>query len=64
MVLRLGEALEISLRERNRLLESAGLAGVYREHELDAPDLHLFQLAIERLMRAHEPYPAMAVDGH
>ena len=64
MVLRLSDALDISLRERNRLLESAGLPAAYRQHELGAPDLRPFQLAIERLMHAHEPYPALAVDGH
>lgn len=64
MVLRLSDALDIPLRERNRLLEGAGLSPVYGEQDLRGPDLRPFESAIERLMQAHEPYPATAVDGH
>lgn len=63
MVLRLGEALGLPLRERNRLLEAAGLAPAYRAESLTAPDLAPFRAAIDRLLSAHEPYPAMVVDG-
>ena len=63
MVIRLSEVLGLPLRERNRLLEAAGLAAAYREAELDSATLAPYRAAIERLLRAHEPYPAMVVDG-
>src|SRR5215467_10490517 len=39
MVLRLAEALQVPLRERNTLLLRAGYAPVYRRTSLDAPEL-------------------------
>ncbi|GAA0378716.1 transcriptional regulator [Acrocarpospora corrugata] len=64
MVLRLGEALGVSLRERNRLLQAAGLPAAYPEADMDGPGLAPFRAAIDRMLRAHLPYPAMVVDGH
>jgi transcriptional regulator with XRE-family HTH domain len=63
MVLRLSEVLGLSLRERNRLLEAAGLAPAYKEAGLDSETLAPFRSAIARLLDAHEPYPAMVIDG-
>ncbi len=63
MVLRLGEALEVPLRERNHLLHAAGLPALYPEAGVDSEDLAPFRAALERLLRAHLPYPAMVVDG-
>src|SRR5579872_7427276 len=39
MVVRLAESLELSLRERNALLMSAGYAPVFNESGIDAPQL-------------------------
>jgi transcriptional regulator with XRE-family HTH domain len=64
MVLRLGEALGVSLRERNHLLAAAGLPGEYPRASLTGAELAPYRAAIERLLRAHEPYPAMVVDWH
>jgi transcriptional regulator with XRE-family HTH domain len=64
MVLRLAEALDIGLRDRNRLLEGAGLPALYPGEDLQSPQLRPFQQAIERLLHAHEPYPGLVVDGH
>lgn len=63
MVLRLAEYLHIPLRERNRLLVAAGHAPLYRERPPDDPDSGRVRDALERILRAHEPYPAVAVDG-
>jgi transcriptional regulator with XRE-family HTH domain len=52
MVLRVGQALGIPLREQNRLLEAAGLPP-----DLDDADLAPFRAAIEQLLTAHLPYP-------
>jgi transcriptional regulator with XRE-family HTH domain len=64
MVLRLAEALDIGLRDRNRLLEGAGLPALYAREDLHGPQLRPFEQAIERLLHAHEPYPGLVVDGH
>src|SRR5262245_39242564 len=64
MLLRLADPLDIPLRERNELLVAAGFAPVYPERGLDAPALRAARDAVERVLRGHEPYPALAVDRH
>ena len=64
MVLRLANRLEVPLRERNRLLTAAGYAPLYREHALADPEMRAPAQAVERVLAAHEPYPALAVDRH
>ncbi|MDT7728903.1 MAG: hypothetical protein QOI21_5479 [Actinomycetota bacterium] len=62
MVLRLGEHLEVPLRERNQLLLAAGYAPVYSESGLSDPDMTAVREAVRLLLRGHEPYPAAVVD--
>lgn len=64
MVLRLGDALGVPLRERNELLHAAGLSAGFPEANLAGPDLEAHRAALERLLRAHQPYPALVVDRH
>jgi transcriptional regulator with XRE-family HTH domain len=64
MVLRLADRLEVPLRERNRLLTAAGYAPLYREHALDDAAMKAPRQAVELVLKAHEPYPALAVDRH
>src|SRR5437763_3104200 len=64
MVLRLAEELEVPLRERNALLLAAGYAPVYPERPLEAPEMASVREAIERFLRAHEPYPAVVIDRY
>jgi len=64
MVLRLAERLDVPLRERNTLLLAAGYAPLYRERPLVDKALESARHAIDRLLAAHEPYPALAVDRH
>jgi len=64
MVLNLAEHLDVPLRERNQLLLAAGFAPVFRERPLGDPALARAKEAIERLLAAHEPYPALAIDRH
>jgi hypothetical protein len=64
MVERLGDALNVPLRERNRLLEMAGLAPTYPEGDLAADDLAPFQRVIDRLLVSHDPFPGFVVDRH
>ncbi|MFE0960807.1 helix-turn-helix domain-containing protein [Streptomyces fungicidicus] len=62
MVLRLADQLDVPLRERNRLLLAAGFAPRYTERPLDDHALSAARDAVERVLRAHEPYPALAFD--
>ncbi len=64
MVLRLAERLDIPLRERNALLVAAGFAPMYRERALDDPALAAARQAVDLILKAHEPYPALAIDRH
>jgi transcriptional regulator with XRE-family HTH domain len=63
MVLKISEVLEVPLRHRNELLASVGLAAVYAELPLTSAELEAAREALERILRHHEPYPAMVVDG-
>lgn len=62
MVLRLADQLDVPLRERNRLLLAAGFAPRYSERPLDGNALSVAWRAVERVLRAHEPYPALVID--
>ncbi|MFN8124600.1 MAG: helix-turn-helix transcriptional regulator [Thermoleophilia bacterium] len=62
MLLHLAERLDVPLRERNRLLLAAGYAPVYGERALDGDELGPVRDALERLLAAHLPYPALVVD--
>ncbi|HLL10419.1 MAG TPA: helix-turn-helix transcriptional regulator [Rubrivivax sp.] len=62
MVLRLAEQLDLPLRERNALLVAAGYAPLYRESSLDDAALAPARGALQRLLDAQEPSPALAVD--
>ena len=64
MVLHLAEQLDVPLRERNRLLVAAGFAPVFPERALDDPALGAVRHAVARVLEAHEPYPALAIDRH
>ena len=64
MVLRLAEHLDIPLRERNRLLLAAGYAPLYEERSLEEPEMAPVHQALDRFLRAHEPYPAIVIDRH
>ncbi|MDA7414763.1 helix-turn-helix transcriptional regulator [Xenophilus arseniciresistens] len=64
MVLRLAERLQVPLRERNTLLVAAGFAPMYRQRGLDDPALAVAREAVQRVLKGHEPYPALAVDRH
>jgi transcriptional regulator with XRE-family HTH domain len=64
MILHLAEQLEVPLRERNALLMAAGYAPVFPERPLDDPSMEAARSAVERVLAAHEPFPALAIDRH
>jgi transcriptional regulator with XRE-family HTH domain len=62
MIARLAEYLEVPLRDQNALLLAAGFAPAFEERSLSA--LEAARSAIDRVLQAHKPYPAFAVDRH
>src|SRR5436305_8074066 len=64
MLLHLAEQLEVPLRERNGLLLAAGYAPHYPERPLETAEMEPVRQALDRFLRAHEPYPAIVVDRH
>jgi transcriptional regulator with XRE-family HTH domain len=64
MVVKLAEHLDVPLRERNELLLAAGYAPAYPESALDDAEMAVVRTAVQKLLAAHEPYPAVAVDRH
>ncbi|WP_022719714.1 helix-turn-helix domain-containing protein [Rhodopseudomonas sp. B29] len=64
MVMRLAERLDVPLRERNVLLIAAGFAPAFPQRKLDDPALAVARRAVDQVLKAHEPNPALAVDRH
>jgi transcriptional regulator with XRE-family HTH domain len=64
MVEILSENLELPLRERNILLLAAGYAPAFAERKLDEPSMATARTAVERVLKGHEPNPAIAVDRY
>jgi transcriptional regulator with XRE-family HTH domain len=64
MVVRLAESLDLSLRSRNALLLAAGYAPVYPQTSRDHPALRPVIDALQHLLDAHLPYPAIVVDRY
>jgi transcriptional regulator with XRE-family HTH domain len=64
MVLRLAEALQVPLRERNALLLAAGYAPIYRATSLDAPELQPARQAVEIFATQLEPNPVLVMDRY
>ncbi len=64
MVLHLADCLEIPLRERNSLLVAGGFAPIYAEHDFADDQSMAIRAAVDQILSAHEPYPALAMDRH
>jgi transcriptional regulator with XRE-family HTH domain len=64
MVLLLAEVLDVPPRARNDLLAAAGYAPIYRESDLDAPEMAQFRRALDFILRQQEPYPAIVLDRY
>ncbi|KPI02467.1 helix-turn-helix domain protein [Actinobacteria bacterium OK074] len=63
VVLRLAEALGLTLRERNALLLSAGYTPAYPQTPLDSAELDPVREALEHVLAGQLPYPAVLVSG-
>lgn len=62
LVLAIAEQLEVPLRERNAMLLAAGYAPCYRHTPLDDDAMASVRTALNGLIHAHDPYPALVVD--
>jgi transcriptional regulator with XRE-family HTH domain len=63
-LLDLAQALDVPLRERNELLTAAGYAPLYPDSTLQAPAMNSINKALQRMLRQHEPFPAIVLDRH
>lgn len=64
LVLAIAEHLAVPLRERNSMLLAAGYAPRYQHTPLDGEALASVRAALDQLLQAHDPYPAVVVDRH
>jgi transcriptional regulator with XRE-family HTH domain len=62
MLLSVAERLAIPYRERNEILLAAGYAPAFPQRPLEDPALSPVRDALDRILSAHEPYPAIAFD--
>ncbi len=62
MVIHLAATLDVPLRQRNDLLDSAGFSAAYRQRSPDHGQMAHIHAVLDRLLKAHEPYPAYIVD--
>lgn len=63
LIMKLAGGLDLPLRTRNELLLAAGYAPVYRERQLDLAEMKPECEAIDRILKHHEPYPAIVMDA-
>jgi transcriptional regulator with XRE-family HTH domain len=62
MVLQLAEALTVPLRERNVLLLAAGFAPMFRESNLEDPEVASVRAALDAILKQQEPFPAVVMN--
>lgn len=63
-LLALGEVLDLSFRERNRLLEAAGFAHVFHETPMSAEEMAHIRGMLQFILDRHLPYAAVVLDRH
>jgi transcriptional regulator with XRE-family HTH domain len=64
MLMDLAQALDIPLRERNGLLLAAGYAPAYADAPWDGAEMQSVTCALGRMLRQHEPFPALVMDRY
>lgn len=62
LVIRLAVALD-AIRERNALLVAAGLPNSYPSHALTEDVMRPIRMVLDKVLHAHEPYPAWVVSS-
>jgi len=64
MLIDLAAALDMPLRDRNTLLLAGGYAPIYADGAWDGPEMRAITRALERMLRQHEPFPALVMDRY
>jgi transcriptional regulator with XRE-family HTH domain len=64
MLLRLATCLDVPLRDTNALLSAAGFGSLFEERAFDVPELDIVRRAVETVLGAYDPFPALVVDRH
>lgn len=62
LLISLGIALDMPLRERNRLLLAAGHAPRYKDRSLDSAELRAVRDTLRRVIDTHLPHPGLVLD--
>ncbi len=62
MVVKLSEAMDVPLRERNSILNSAGFADLYANRDLSEPSMEPVAHILSDMLAHHNPYPAFVLD--
>src|SRR5262249_37343484 len=60
----IAQALDIPLRDRNILFLAAGYAPMYSEGAWNASEMKSITTVLERMLRQHEPFPAVVIDRY
>ena len=60
----IAQALDVPLRDRNSLLLAAGYAPTYSAAPWNAAEMQGVTRALERMLRQHEPFPAVVMDRY
>ena len=63
LLVHLAQHLDLPIAERNRLLLAGGFAPPYLEQPYDGEVMQPLRESLSRLLEAHEPNPALIVDG-
>jgi transcriptional regulator with XRE-family HTH domain len=63
LLVHLAQHLDLPIGERNRLLLAGGFAPPYLEQPYDGELMRPLRESLHRLLEAHEPNPALVVDG-
>jgi len=63
LLVHLAQHLDLPIAERNRLLLAGGFAPPYLEQPFDGDMMRPLRESLRRLLEAHEPNPALIVDG-
>lgn len=62
MILKISEALQVPLREKNLWLVAAGFAPMFKARPLEDPQMNQVLSAVRLMLQNHEPFPALAID--
>ena len=62
--MKITQVLDVPLRDRNVLLLTAGYAPAYSEAAWNSGQMQSVTRALERMLRQHEPFPALVMDRY